>query len=475
MMTRRLPRWMGVTLALAITLAGCGRKHLVDPPHDAPQDPLRTGGTPAPLKPGSLTPESVGATSVSLRWTMSDSTGVASYRVYLQGPGDTGFRLAASPTLQRGSVTGLQTGSSYLFKVSGVNTAGLEGPASEAVAARLGEIGVLINSGTEFTSSATVTVQATAAGFNQIRLAARTDSLAAASWQNLVSGGLASFVLTGADGAKTVYAQFRDSNTGTESAVVSDNITLDRFAQILTVSENTLGAAKTAGQVIRFRLVAGERGGSATIDIGSTRTGIRLFNDGTNGDFVADDDTLAVDYVVEPTFDVNGAQITGRFTDRAGNFAAPVAAPGLVTIRNPPPAVTLQKAIRQSAGKVLLQWTESGASDFFSYRVWHAVGLPVLSSASPVLDTIITVRTSNTFVVSGLTGGTTYGFAIEVVDGAGNGTGSNELSTAALAIEPGAVATPSPEGAAPVLRERESGTNGPGRSSVPAVRNPGRR
>ena len=472
-MTRLRP-WMCVVLALALTLAGCGRKHLIDPPHDATLDPFRSGGSPAPVKPGSLTPENLSATSVELRWTMSDSTAVGSYRIYQEGPGESVYHLAATTTIQRGTITGLQTGSVYLFKVAGVNVLGLEGPSSEVVGVRTGIIGILINGGAEFTSSTSITVLTTAAGFNQVRLSSRTDSLASAAWQNLPAGGALGFQLSGADGAKSVYGQFRDSNTGTESGVVSDGITLDRFAQILSVSENTLGVPKTAGQVIHFKLVAGERGGSATVDIGFTRTGIRLFNDGTNGDAVADDDTLAVDYVVEPTFDVNGAQILGRYTDRAGNFAAQVAAPGLVTIRNPPPAVTLLSAIRQSAGKVLLTWTESGASDFFSYKVWHAVGTPVLSSASRILDTTITVRTSNTFVVSGLTGGTTYGFAIEVVDGAGNGTGSNELSTAAIAVAPGAGVAPTAPEAEPARRERAAEPVRAGGSRVPPGREPPR-
>jgi len=434
---RRLAAAVAVLAALGILASGCSRKHLLDPPHDSPRDPLTPGAPPEPLKPGAVTVEAVAANAVTLHWTMSDSTGVGSYHVFVLGPSDPSYRLVTTTAIQRGTIGGLQTGTTYLFKVAGVNTAGLEGPQSDPVGAKPVLLSIVINGDAPFTNNLNVSVQGTASGFNQIRVAPTTDSLSRTTYTSL-GAGTVGFSLTGPDGPKTLYGQFRDSNTLTESGVVSDDITLDRVAQILTVSQNTGGAVKTAGQVIHFRIQAGENGGSGTVDIGTARTGIRLFNDGTNGDSLADDNVLAVDYVVEPTFDANNAQVVGHFTDRAGNSAPLVLAAGLVTVVNPPPPVTLQSAVKQSSGRVLLQWTTSSASDFNNYRVWHASTSPVVSAPSRFLVTTISTRNTNTVVDSSLVGGSNYFFMVEVVDNAGNASQSNELSTTA---EPAAIVT----------------------------------
>ncbi|MBI1799553.1 MAG: fibronectin type III domain-containing protein [Candidatus Eisenbacteria bacterium] len=463
-------------VAALLLLSGCARKHLIDPPHNSPHDPQSPGAPAAPGKPGAVTADSVTATSVTLRWNVGDSTGVASYRVYVEGPGETAYQLRVTSTIQHATVANLQTGQSYLFKIAGVNGAGVEGPGSDPIAVRPALLGISLNGGSPYTSNTTVGVQATAPGFNQIRLAARVDSLAGQSYQNLAANGLASFQLTGPDGAKIVYAQFRDVVSGAQSEVLSDRITLDRVAQILSVTENTAGATKTAGQIIHFTVLDGETGGSASVDIASVRTGIRLFDDGTNGDTIADDGTFAVDWTVEPTVDAANAQVIGHFTDRAGNVASPVYAPGLVTIKNPPPAVTLQSAVKQGGGKVLLQWTQSSATDFFSYHVWHSTTSPVLSSASRILDATITVRSTTAFTDSGLTVGTNTFFVVEVVDAGGNSTASNELSVIPTAVSPApalsapARGAPSPASGA---RESEGAARGAG-ASTPAGPRPAR-
>ncbi len=439
-MTSRRVVGCGVWVVAVLLAAGCGRKHLVDPPHNSVRDPFTTGSPAAPGKPGGLTAEGISGTSVTLRWTMADSSGVSSYTIYMQGPSDATYGRAGTSPIQRGTVSTLQTGALYLFKVAAVNAVGLEGPLSEPIALRPTVIAIVLNANADVTSNPNVSVQITAAGFNQIRLSGRTDSLATSAYQNLGGASVVGFTLSGADGSKRVFGQFRDSNSGSESAVVFDDIQLDRFAQIDSLGHDGGGLPRTAGDVIRFAIKS-EKDGSASVDIGSARIGLKLYDDGTNGDDLAGDGRYKLAYTVEPSFDANSVPITGRFSDRAGNLAIAAVSPLLVTIRNPPPAVTLQSAIRQSAGKVLLQWSESGAGDFFSYRVWHAVGTPVMTSPGRILDTTITVRTTTTFAVTGLTAATLYGFAVEVVDNAGNATASNELTATASPYEAAEPAT----------------------------------
>lgn len=413
---------------LALSAGSCGRDYVLNPGHNSPRDPQTPGAPGVPAQPGALTAEGLDATSVTLRWTMSDTSTIARYRVFVKGPSDASYRLADSSSIQRRTVSNLQTGALYDFRVAAVNVTGLEGPWSEAIAARPSALFIALNGNAEVTNSVNVQVSITAPGFNQVRLAASTTDLASAPYQSIPGGGSVVFALSGADGTKTVYGQFRDSNTLSESAIVSDDIRLDRLAQISSVTQDAGSIVKTAGDVIHFTLTSGETDGNATVDIGTARTGIRLYDDGTQGDAVAGDGTYETNYVVESSFDANSVPVTGHFTDRAGNTATPVAAAQLLTISNPPPPVTLQSAIAVGGGKVQLVWSQSGVSDFASYRVWHALTSPVLQSASRVLATTITNRGTTSYTTDSLEVGTSQRFVVEVLDTAGNGTPSNELS-----------------------------------------------
>jgi fibronectin type III domain protein len=397
-----------------VLLAGCSNRQ------------LDVGSVPP--QPAPLVVESVSSNAVTLRWSIADSSAVAGYRMYRQGPADPTFRLAGATTIQRGAVSGLQTGTVYGFQVAAVNSEGVEGPRSETALARPALYAVAVNGSAEVTSNAAVSLQLSTGGFSQVRAAESLAALAQTNYQ-LVPGSLVlPLVFTGGDGVKVAYAQYRDGGSGAESAVVSDDIQLDRQAVISSVTQNAGAAPRSAGFTIHFTLTSGETDGVATVDIGSTRTSIRLYDDGTHGDATAGNGTYEVDYVVEATIDANDVPVTGRFTDRAGNIAVPVQAAGLVTISNPPPAVTLSDPLNQGGGKVLLLWEQSSVLDFQSYRVWHAPNSPAITSGQRILDTTITVRTAATVVVSGLAPGATRYFVVEVVDAAGNATPSNEKS-----------------------------------------------
>jgi hypothetical protein len=424
--------------------AGCGKGFVLDPPHDSPRDPDNPLAGPPPPRPGSLTVESVEANAITLRWTMSDSSGVGSYRIQARGPADADFVDRATTPIQRGTVSGLQTGGSYAFRVVAVTPAGLRGPASEAVLAQPATIALLINNNDEFTRDETVTVTTTGVGFDQIRLGESPGSLS--GYRNLDGAGASDFTFAGADGVRTLYGQLRVAATGAESPVLSDAIRLDRVAAIESVSWT---GTPTPGAAVRFQLDANETDGQAAVDIGTSRTGIVLRDDGSGGDPVAGDGIYEALYTVETTFDANAAPVVGRFTDRAGNQAPPAQAAAFITIVNPPPAVTLLAAVPQGGGRVLLQWTQSGAGDFFAYRIWHAPTSPVLSSPGRALDSTMTARSATILVTDSLAVGVAQRFVVEVVDLAGNASGSNEVAAtptaAAVALPraPGSAASPS--------------------------------
>jgi hypothetical protein len=331
---------------------------------------------------------------------------------------------------------------------------------------------IKIENGAEFTRTPDVVVLVVAGGFEQVRLAETTGALAASAYRAISAADTARFRVTGADGTKRVYAQFLDDQAGAESSVVSDDIVLDRAGVVDSLSHSAGAVPRTAGYVIHFRLrTAGELDGSAAVDIGTARTGIELFDDGTRGDTQPADGIYETNYTVEATYDAIAAPVTGRFTDRAGNLATPVQAPVLITINNPPPAVTLQSAIPQGGGRVLLQWSQSGAADFQAYRVWHARTSPVLSAPIHSLDSTIAVRTATTFTTVSLAVGVSQLFLVEVVDNAGNASASNELAaTPTVAEAPAAPASrvrKARAGAAALPSARSADGLAPGSGSGP--------
>jgi hypothetical protein len=453
-----------VVAALAVVAAaGCGRKHIVDPAHDSPRDPLTPGALPAPAQPGAVTVEAIGVDLVTLRWTMSDSSNVTRYRIYRSDPESPEPTPTDSSAIQRVTVRGLQVGVTYGFRVAAVSSSGLEGPRSQLVLGRPAVLSIAINGSAAVTNDPQVVVEVTATGFNQVRLAESVGALSTATYVGIPLSGAVGFTFGGADGARSLFGQFRDTGSGNESSVVSDEILLDRVATIESASQNTADQVRTAGDVIHFTLIANEVDGAAFVDIGQARASIRLFDDGTNGDGVPGNGVYEVNYTVEPTIDCNQVPVTGRFVDRAGNAATPLQAAGTVTIRNPPPAVTLLSAVAQAQGRVQLQWTQSGALDFQAYHLWHAGSSPVLASGSRSLDTTITVRATTNATVKGLSPGNTYYFLVEVADLSDNRTASNERSTTAT------VAGEAPSGARlGVVDWRDGPATGP--SGVAATR-----
>jgi hypothetical protein len=446
---RRIP--LAILLTATLALVGCSRDFILDPPHDSPRDPLTPGAPGVPPLPTNVTAESITQSAVTLRWTMSDSSGVSTYRIYMLGPGETNYQIGATTTIQRGKLAGLQAGQLYRFRIGAVNTTGLEGALSDVVSARPAVVFILINNNAEVTSNPTVSVTMTAVGFDQIRMSESVAALPGVGYQNFVGSGPTAFTLSDPDGAKTIYAQFRDSNVQSESEVVSDDILLDRVARIDSVLHNAGTTPRTAGFIIHFRLKSGEPDGIASLDIGAVRTGIPLFDDGTNGDTVPGDGTYEYNYAVEPTFDANAEFVIGHFTDRAGNVAPIAQSPVLITIQNPPPPVILQSALSQGRGQVLLQWTQSGAADFQTYRVWHATTSPVLAAPIHILDGTISARTTTTLTTDSLAVGILEHFVVEVVDAAGNSSASNEL-TATPTVAEEAPAAPAARGPQPALR-----------------------
>jgi len=104
---------------------------------------------------------------------------------------------------------------------------------------------VLINGGDSYTSSASVTLDLSAADDSGVVDAAAVsdDGLTWSDWQDYAAS--MPWVLTGDDGTKTVWVKFRD-RAGNESEAVSDSIVLDRVPPEIgpvTVANRTASSA----------------------------------------------------------------------------------------------------------------------------------------------------------------------------------------------------------------------------------------
>lgn len=243
------------------------------------------------------------------------------------------------------------------------------GPATELEDALLVERYLEINGGADGTGDRAVIIDLGTTDCLEVRIANGADPSGAA-WQPCPTAPLP-WMLSANSGTKTVSAQFRTTGLATlASPIVADDIELDVGAVISSFTQNARSAV-TTGANIHFRMVTGEPGGTATVDIPNYESGIALRDDGIGGDAVANDGTYELDYRVTGTADVVNATVVGTFTDRYGNQATRNA-PWRLTIRTNPLVYDVTVETDVAAGTATVRWktNEPTTTTFF----WSAVG-----------------------------------------------------------------------------------------------------
>ncbi len=413
--------------ALLVLLASCSRRHLVDPPRDSAYDPGAPGATSDPGQPTALSAW-IASGQVTLRWMIADPSRVLYYRVYQRLDSETDFHMVDTAAARVETVTGLQDGVTYVFEVAAVNASGLEGRPSAPLAVRISPFNVTINAGALFTNNLNVSLSLSAPGGVTRTVISNTPDFADSAvfdFATTRSWTLAS----GPDGARSVYVRFLDA--GGNVALAADGIAVDRLAEITSVTENSGGSTLKPGDVVTFTLTSGEANGTATVDVGTAKTGIRLFDDGTHGDAVASDGTYTLNYTIELGVEATSAPVTGRFTDLAGNSATRAAAT-LLTIQSPPPAVSLTGVVPVSTSAINVFWSQSGIADFASYRLWRAETRTVLAAPTRAVVTSPSSRSTTSFQDNGLKEDLRYYYVVEVLDQSGLATASNVDSATTL-------------------------------------------
>ena len=405
-------------IALVLIFASCDHKI------STKFDPNDT--TLAPKAPTNIR-VSVNDNMLTLTWDASASGSISRYFIYRSFIDPDSVELYDSTSTASYTDDGVQNGIRYYYKITALSSSNLEGFKSVVVTAIPGVFSININNEAEYTNSRSVTVRSTVPSqTSHIKLSNSTD-FSQSKWQTLST--TVSWELTAGDGVKTVYAQFKDSEGNESAAVFSDDITLDTRAQISAFTLTPGGSLFEPGDNLHFSLTAGETGGSASVVISGVET-VDLYDNGSNGDAIAEDGIYELDYVIGPDIEVSDALVTANFEDRANNDAPSYKLSYRVTISVAPEAAVLS-VISAEEDQIQLSWTAKSISDFNQYRLYRATGSGVDETSK--LVTTITNQNTNSYTDSdNLEPNTLYYYKLYTYDDSGLKSASNEVNKRTL-------------------------------------------
>ncbi|MEW6413420.1 MAG: fibronectin type III domain-containing protein [Candidatus Zixiibacteriota bacterium] len=404
-----MKRYLPLLAVLVVGIGGCDRTiESKDPVRSVPE------ATPVPYDVEVF----INTETVDLQWKVSDSSNIARYRIYVADIEPVDFRIHDSSSNTSATLSNLVINRLYYFKIASVSREGIEGESSIALPLTLGRSSITINSDAEFTNSRSVRIQVnTSATAAQVILSEEADFSGS---EFVAFAPERTYTLSEGDGAKTVYARLVYADGSESSEVLSDDIILDTRAEISSVFYAPTGSVFSAGQTITFGLDAGELSGRATVSFTGV-SGLRLYDDGTDGDDTADDGVYHGQYVVPVGSNLFEAVVTGNFTDAAGNSAVAVRGEQLLSINTPPDAVEI--VLVAGVDSVRFQWTRSEEDDFASYQIYSAANSSV-DLADTRVAIINAVEPPSPWYAVAAPAVNTY-YRVYVFDQHGASTGSN--------------------------------------------------
>jgi fibronectin type 3 domain-containing protein len=399
-------------LMILVSLAGCDRYlDSSDPVRSLPSD------VSIPINLEAVIDDA----SVTLRWELTDSSDVARFRIYVADDENGEYILRDSTSSYSATLDNLLLNQQHYFRVTTVTTTGLESSPSETVSATAVHLSISINNDSEYTRQRDVQVQIyTGVAAAYVQLSEEAD-FSDAIWESF--GSTKSFELSEDDGVKTVYVRMQYADGSETGASLSDDITLDTYAEITSVTFQPQSDTLKVGQTTTFKVDAGETGGEASVSFESVRD-FELHDDGIDGDVIADDGVYSGTYTVPHGVNALDAMVTGSFTDVAGNRAEGLVSESLLNINMPPVSVTLAADTNSVGSTVIFTWTISNESDFESYRLYRDN-----SGTSPSDDKLVTIITSaatNQYETS--MPSTTTPYSLFVFDRHGESAGSNVVT-----------------------------------------------
>lgn len=395
---------------------------------EVPVNPLKYDVRDFP-KPPSNVKLAIGDGEISLLWQHPNQKSIRNYQIQRRDSLRSNFELVGVSEELSFTDRPLQNGRVYFYKISCVDTNGLQGSATEILSGIPAVFGVLINNGQASTNSRSVSLTFAAPKFTSLVMVSNDSSFENGQWGNFTTPR--SWVLSQEDGLKTVYVKFRNNQDVESNMSFLDNIILDTQARISQFVHDGTSRIFSPGDILHLRLQANETGGVAQVDINNVEKGILLYDDGTRGDVVEQDGIYEVDYSIPTGPQDEGALVIGRFTDKAGNVASSLnSSSGRIIIRRPPTPVNLIAVAPpiNSSRKLTLTWSINTDSDFANYRIFRSQ-TPGITERSPLLK-IIQNPSVLSLTDSLLAPNTTYYYRVYVYDQTGLFFGSNERSGA---------------------------------------------
>ncbi|MCK4304699.1 MAG: hypothetical protein KAY24_10720 [Candidatus Eisenbacteria sp.] len=431
-MKQRIQCWAGGFLMVALSaglLAGC----LTDfegPSFDNPFDPVLGADLPVPESVRVM----VGDNEVRLTWSLPEGETAEEYAIFRRRIDEDPDELEA---LQKRTSspeytdTRVRNGRVYAYRIA-AGVAGQFGPRTEEIEAAPGLFNIILANDDPFTRSRSITVSFSVPQAEAVRLSEDPNDFSS-PWH--AATGSVPWTLSPGDGSKTVYAIFRLYG-GLESTSVFDTIELDTKATIQSL-EFDGSSIRRPGETIHLRLVAGEPHGAATVTVADLFAAAELFDDGSNGDQVADDGTYERDLVISPSAAILEEEVRGAFTDEAGNSAAEFTAAKLLTVREMPDPVDLHEALISEppdAPTVTLRWSLAQEDAFSAYRIFRAESSPV--DSSDWLIGTVSGETTLEYDDEDVIEGRTYYYRVYVQDTFGLESGSNTVQATVLNERP---------------------------------------
>ncbi len=377
------------------------------------------------------------ADGIELNWQISDSDIVAYFNIYYSDQEENEFVYWDSTSIFAKTITTLNTGQIYYFKVTTVETNNVEGARSTTVSSQIGVTSIVINNNETYTNSTDVSVSYVYPVTPLLAKISENSDMSDAVWQNFRQPG--NFELSDGDGVKHLYALLRFSDGSESSASVSDSIILDTRAFIDSTYFMADSPVLLAGDTVLFYIDAGESGGEAYISF----TGLiqlTLYNDGDNGDMIADDGIYSRRYIVPINLEIDEGVVTGSFTDGAGNSADDTPSASRINIAIPPEPISLQ-TIAESSSQIRLSWSEvdPGSSDFSSYRIYRGTSPGVTETSELIAN--ITPRTTLGYTDNNLNDNQLYVYRVYAYSADGPITQSEESSATTMVNTPPSAVT----------------------------------
>jgi fibronectin type 3 domain-containing protein len=366
----------------------------------------------------------VGDGTVTIDWRSVE--GARRYRVYRSVDTRDGLERVAETADTTYRDTNVRNGRVYFYAVSSVGAQGLESERSYVIDASPAIYAVAINGGAAATRSISVNLALRAPETTVSMLISNDAVGTGGEWERYE--GTRSWILSGADGAKSVYAKFLDQS-GALSSIVSSSIVLDRFAMIGSIEIGPVPRLYQEGTTAHFRMrVEGnERGGDAKISLENYGGSVDLYDNGLGGDVTADDGVYEADFVFPGSIRGTDLAVDGLFIDAVGNEAQPFECPDRISFTDPPSAVHLIGVSDSSQTSITIRWAISTERHFKSYRIYRSASPGVTESALQFVRELLDAAQMS-YQDSDLKEGARYYYRIFVANDLNETVGSNEIS-----------------------------------------------